>query len=472
MGRLKEDIDTLADQAYRRGVDGEKIANRLIEAGIRMKIENEGYEPDFSHWNDALAWRCVIGKDGIRLDAFGSQPLRDDDMAMRAAIRFAGEMFDGYARHHMAKVPADADKAQRNVEAAVKMFGVLDEAYSPPETSGDRWDTPVLPESSPVQADSGLQATGSARKLLSDLHIAEIGGDATLGVKVHVEDQPIMATLVELGFLNRDDVSDRVTVTTKGKDTIGVRPDGVPDLPVDAEPAAFNVGDSELAARYVDLKIRGVEKWIAMNAGAAAKHDYEVMARVLTEVAYEIRAGLHLPEDKARSLQHGEALRVFFADVHGRNVEAGWWTDLETRQPKLRNLGEMLMLFVTEICEAYDAYVGGAPDDKLPHHPGLGVELADLGIRWADVCGALAAGRITSWSGATNPGESMFQEVCDVARRYEAIRKTPEAVGEPERGEPLAPMDVAVMTEDKLVFNASRADHKIENRLKDDGKKT
>jgi hypothetical protein len=33
-------------------------------------------------------------------------------------------------------------------------------------------------------------------------------------------------------------------------------------------------------------------------------------------------------------------------------------------------------------------------------------------------------------------------------------------------------MDVAPMVDAKLDFNASRPDHKIENRLKDDGKRT
>jgi hypothetical protein len=33
-------------------------------------------------------------------------------------------------------------------------------------------------------------------------------------------------------------------------------------------------------------------------------------------------------------------------------------------------------------------------------------------------------------------------------------------------------MDIALMTDEKLAFNAVREDHKIENRLKEDGKRT
>lgn len=99
--------------------------------------------------------------------------------------------------------------------------------------------------------------------------------------------------------------------------------------------------------------------------------------------------------------------------------------------------------------------------------------MADLGIRWADLCGALMAGAILEPTPAVfNPGDSMFREIVEIARRYESIRKTPEAVGEPETADFLPPMDVAEMIDAKLSFNAQRPDHKIENRLKDDGKRT
>lgn len=405
------------------------------------------------------------------------------------ACRFAGEMFDGYARHHLAKSPPDIEKAQRNIDAANRMFRAVDDDYDKPgipqERAFDDWKQAVSADFSPVQADSGLQAAGSAKTLLSDLHIAEIGGNPVLGVRVHLEDQPIMATLVELGYLNRDDTSDRVTVTTTGKDTIGVRPEGVPELPVEVAEITGNIEERELAARYVDAKVQGVEGWIAKNAGSASKHDYEIMARVLTEIAYEFRQGLHLPdrviegrvipynEDRSTGVTHAESMRVFFTDVYERNLKAGWWTNIETGLPKKRNVGELFILFVTEIAEAYEAWMTHEPDDKLPHHPGLGVELADLGIRWADFCGALMAGNIIGPSPSVrNPGDDMFLEIVNVAKRYEAIRKTPEAVGEPEEADHIPAADVALMIDEKLAFNAKREDHKIENRLKEDGKRT
>lgn len=167
------------------------------------------------------------------------------------------------------------------------------------------------------------------------------------------------------------------------------------------------------------------------------------------------------------------ALGKYYDDVHAANVAAGWWTDIETGKPKKRNVGEMFILMVTELAEAFDAYIHNLQDDKLPEYPGLGVEIADVQIRLADFAGALRAGRVVAHSrGTFNPGEDYFLRVKELAAGYEAIRKTPAALGEIEEGEPLPRMDVAEMAFAKAQFNAQRADHKIENRLLDGGKRT
>ncbi len=177
-------------------------------------------------------------------------------------------------------------------------------------------------------------------------------------------------------------------------------------------------------------------------------------------------------EDRGSGIMHGDGLSRFFDDVYQRNVKAGWWTDIKTGEPKKRNVGELMMLMVTEMAEAYAAYRDGSADDKLPQYPGLGVEMGDLLIRIGDFCGALAAGNLVGPSDAYNPGDDMFRAVCAIADDYEAIRKTPAAVGAIELGTAMLPQDVAVMVDAKLAYNATRADHKIENRLKEGGKQT
>lgn len=107
---------------------------------------------------------------------------------------------------------------------------------------------------------------------------------------------------------------------------------------------------------------------------------------------------------------------------HGQAKLGGWWSDLETGQPKDRNDGEMFMLMVSEIGEAMEGHRKNKMDDHLPHRPSVEVELADLMIRATDYAGG--------------------------------------------RG-----LDLAGAIVEKLAYNAQRADHKIENRKLDDGKK-
>jgi len=75
-------------------------------------------------------------------------------------------------------------------------------------------------------------------------------------------------------------------------------------------------------------------------------------------------------------------------DIHQRNVDAGWWTDLTTGQRKDRNVGELLMLVVSEVAEAMEGHRKSLPDDKLPHRSMFEVELADVFIRIFDIAGA------------------------------------------------------------------------------------
>lgn len=106
--------------------------------------------------------------------------------------------------------------------------------------------------------------------------------------------------------------------------------------------------------------------------------------------------------------------------VHQANIN--WWLDIRTKEPIQRNVGELLMLTVSELAESMEGHRKGLMDDKLPHRPMFEVELADAIIRIFD----LAAGMDLDLGGA-------FVE--------------------------------------KMEYNAQRADHKHENRIKEGGKK-
>jgi hypothetical protein len=101
---------------------------------------------------------------------------------------------------------------------------------------------------------------------------------------------------------------------------------------------------------------------------------------------------------------------------------AQWWINIETGEPLKRNIGELLCLVHSEISEAMEGARKDRMDDHLPHRKQIEVELADALIRIFDIGGGLG-------------------------------------------------LDLGGALVEKLAYNAQRADHKVENRLKADGKK-
>ena len=106
---------------------------------------------------------------------------------------------------------------------------------------------------------------------------------------------------------------------------------------------------------------------------------------------------------------------------HGIAKETGWWNDVNTGEPIERNKGELICLMHSELSEAMEGVRMGTMDHHLPDRKAEEVELADALIR------------ILDYAGAYN-------------------------------------LDIGGALVEKLVYNIHRADHKPENRRKDDGK--
>lgn len=104
------------------------------------------------------------------------------------------------------------------------------------------------------------------------------------------------------------------------------------------------------------------------------------------------------------------------------SFDAGWHTDLETGELLDRNKGEMLCLVHSEISEAMEGERKNLMDDHLPKRSMAEVELADAVIR-----------------------------IMDYAGRFN--------------------YDIGGAIEEKMEYNKNRLDHKIENRIKNGGKK-
>lgn len=131
-----------------------------------------------------------------------------------------------------------------------------------------------------------------------------------------------------------------------------------------------------------------------------------------------------LPEPEADIKPALEALKDLQAYCHNVSVKAGWWNDVTTGEKfdPVAKGPEKIALMHSELSEALEGLRKGLMDDKLPHRANAEVELADAVIR------------ILDWAGAMG-------------------------------------YDIAGAIEDKLEFNASRPDHKLENRQAAGGKK-
>lgn len=122
------------------------------------------------------------------------------------------------------------------------------------------------------------------------------------------------------------------------------------------------------------------------------------------------------------SREIGDAMNLndYAREVHAANKK--WWVHPFTGGPINRNFGELIALCHSELSEALEGHRKDLPDDKLPHRKMAEVELVDCMIRILDIGAGLG-------------------------------------------------MDLEGAYQEKMAYNAIRADHKLENRILPGGKK-
>ncbi len=179
-------------------------------------------------------------------------------------------------------------------------------------------------------------------------------------------------------------------------------------------------------------------------------------------------------------------------EIHEDNKRAGWWTNIETGEPLDRCHAEMKLLQITELSEAMEGYRRNRMDTKLPQYKMLDVEFVDCIIRQLDLVGYLSLrhpdfefpNRELADLAEILQDETVPQTILNlIGMIYETNVSVEEQYSEETFAKCVAALitvhDVAVVLgvdveeimEAKRAFNATRADHKIENRLKTDGKK-
>lgn len=197
-------------------------------------------------------------------------------------------------------------------------------------------------------------------------------------------------------------------------------------------------------------------------------------------------------ELRLKLMGHVNSFNALAEEIHADNIKAGWWNDLDTGARLNRNMGELLMLVVTEIKEAADA-TDGRRDDKLTHRNGFEVELGDAAIRLYDIAGANeldiggAADELLGDPERLRFDVGLFPIVKELAAALEGDRKS--ALDEVLFDRPaieariaaallriyavaeLSFCDVPTAIAEKRQFNRNRADHKPENRRVAGGKK-
>lgn len=144
-------------------------------------------------------------------------------------------------------------------------------------------------------------------------------------------------------------------------------------------------------------------------------HDNELLQTAALQVADILGSVSYLTQSLS-------GLSGCIAVCHGLAVRSGWWSDLQTGEPKDRNDGELIALMHSELSEALEGIRKNSNDSHLPHRKSVEVELADTLIRIFDYAGA---------------------------------RK----------------LDIVGAMIEKLAYNQTRHDHQLSERAKADGKK-
>lgn len=114
-------------------------------------------------------------------------------------------------------------------------------------------------------------------------------------------------------------------------------------------------------------------------------HEESLQVMTVTDIAtYHLDALAKevFQNNKAKGFWDAAKTATMYVDDTGQTVSEPDFV------PELRNTGELLMLMVSELAEAMEAFRKDKMDDHLPQYKGVYVEVADALIRILDYAGA------------------------------------------------------------------------------------
>jgi hypothetical protein len=166
--------------------------------------------------------------------------------------------------------------------------------------------------------------------------------------------------------------------------------------------------------------------------------------------------------------------------IYANNVKVGWWEGEQSC------IFQKIQLVSTEVAEATEGARKNLMDDKLPHRKMEEVELADALIRVLDLGGRMELSYRGAWLSrhycyssnsvgmqhlGINKALIIFADgIWDdapapaLSRYYSNIINSIKDVASNRH------YDIVAAMHEKMEFNATHADHKLENRAKDNGK--
>lgn len=205
----------------------------------------------------------------------------------------------------------------------------------------------------------------------------------------------------------------------------------------------------------------------------------------MEEVAGSAIILMHVEPVQFTERETREAFFTLRDAFHGDAVAAGWHHDIRTGERKYRNMGEMLMLAVSELAEAMEGHRKNLQDDKLTHRPMMEVELADFVIRCFDT---IALPMFAEWHTVMRPAVS--SDISNVGHRllqltrYMTTADSMIFAGDLEGARDCImyaifgafdlardrELDLPGALVEKRAYNATRADHSVDARLQAGGK--